>query len=233
MDTCRPANWSTIGIYLYTAGCIHATARRRWTYSQPSMLKRGPMTASQFKAPFLKGHFIIAMPSLADTNFSRTVTCISEHTAEGAVGIVVNKVHQELNAKMIFEELEIGCTVSAEKIPIHIGGPVHYDELFVLHNTSPDWKGGLEINENLALSNSRTILEAIAQQKGPNSFIISLGCAGWGPGQLEWELSQNAWLTGPCRHDIIFQLPVEMRWETAIRQLGIDPVLLSETAGHA
>lgn len=191
------------------------------------------MPEDPIKVPFLKGYFVIAMPSLADTNFSHTVTCISEHTAEGAVGIVVNKVHRELNARMIFEELDIACAPGAEQIPVHIGGPVHYNELFVLHSASPDWRGALEINEQLALSNSRAILEAIAQQRGPSSFIISLGCAGWGPGQLEWELRQNAWLTGPCSHDIIFRLPVEMRWEKAIKQLGIDPDLLSETAGHA
>ena len=191
------------------------------------------MTEDSIGTPFLKGHFIIAMPSLADANFSHTVTCISEHTAEGAVGIVVNKVHRELKANMIFKELDIDYTVGAEQIPIHIGGPVHNDELFVLHSTSRDWRGGLEINDNLALSNSRAILEAIAKQEGPSAYIISLGCAGWGPGQLEWELSQNAWLTAECRPDIIFDLPVDMRWETAIRQLGIDPVLLSETAGHA
>ena len=91
----------------------------------------------------------------------------------------------------------------------------------------------MKINDNLALSNSREILEAIAQGQGPQNFLISLGCAGWGPGQLEWELAQNAWLTLPGDHDIIFRMPIEDRWKCAIEKLGVDPDLISDTAGTA
>lgn len=181
----------------------------------------------------LKGHFLMAMPSLSDPNFRRSVTCISEHTADGAVGIVINQIQGDLNAKMIFKELGIPCHDGSSFVPIHIGGPVHGNELFVLHAKPFDWNGFFMINDELALSNSRAVLEAIALDKGPGAFLIALGCAGWGPGQLEWELMQNAWLTLPCTHDLIFDLPVEDRWQCAIQRLGIDPDLMTETVGNA
>lgn len=189
------------------------------------------MTSETFTS--LKGHFLMAMPSLADPNFRHSVTCVSEHTPEGAVGIIVNQVFPNISAKMVFDELGIECHNRSTQIAIHVGGPVHANELFVLHTSPFSWDGLLKINEELALSNSRAILEAIAKQEGPESFLIALGCAGWGPGQLEWEMKQNAWLTLPCTLDIIFKLPVEERWKTAIKRLGIDPDLIIETAGNA
>ena len=181
----------------------------------------------------LKDHFLMAMPSLADPNFKRSVTCISEHTPEGAVGTVINQVHGQISSEMVFKELGIECESQVAKIPIHIGGPVHTDRVFILHGPPLEWEDSLKIAETLALSNSRAILEAIAQGSGPEKFLISLGCAGWGPGQLEWELAQNAWLTIPSDPEIIFLTPVQDRWKCAIEKLGIDPDLISETAGTA
>ncbi len=189
------------------------------------------MTSDDFTS--LKGHFLLAMPSLADPNFRHSVTCISEHTPDGAVGIVVSQVYPHINAKMIFAELGIEFREEANRISIHRGGPVHVDELFVLHSRPSVWEGHLMITDNLALGNSRSILEAIAMGQGPEAFLIALGCAGWGPGQLEWEMMQNAWLTLPCSQDILFQLPVEDRWLSAMKHLGIDPDLIVETAGNA
>ncbi len=181
----------------------------------------------------LKGHFLMAMPSLADPNFKRTVTCISEHTPEGAVGTVINRVHEHFDSKMVFKELGIEAIADKDRIPLHIGGPVHTNKVFVLHGPPLDWEDSLKIDDHLALSNSRAIIEAIARGQGPRQFLISLGCAGWGPGQLEWELSQNAWLTLPNDHDILFSLPVNERWKRAMEKLGVDPDLMSETAGNA
>jgi putative transcriptional regulator len=181
----------------------------------------------------LKGQFLIAMPSLADPNFLQSVTCMSEHNEKGAMGIVVNRVHPEINAKMIFDELKISASVDAEAIPIYVGGPVHMNELFVLHGTPFAWEGSMMITGALALSNSKDILEAIAGSRGPRDYIIALGCAGWGPGQLESEIRSNAWITGPFSEEITFQMDVEKRWEAAMQQIGIDPALLSDTAGHA
>ncbi len=175
----------------------------------------------------------MAMPGMADPNFQQSVTCISEHTADGALGIVVNRIFDGLSAQHIFDELEIESNPAAGEIPIHFGGPVHNNELFVLHGEPFDSDGILRINEGLALNNSRQVLEAIALGTGPSQFLIALGCAGWGAGQLEWEIKENAWLSMPCASDIIFELPVEERWESSMNRLGIDPDLLSGTAGNA
>jgi len=181
----------------------------------------------------LKGQFLLAMPSLLDPNFYQTVTCICEHSENGALGIIVNRVHQSLTAKDIFEELTIGYDPGMGSIPIYLGGPVHVGEIFVLHGPPFDWEASLMITPTLAMSNTRDILEAIARGRGPRAFIIILGCAGWGPGQLESEIKENAWLNYPIFEENIFYMPVELRWEEAVKKLGIDPTLLSNPAGHA
>jgi len=187
---------------------------------------------NQFSTSF-KGNFLMAMPILADQNFYHTVTCICEYTPFGALGIVVNRVHPTLSGKDIFDELDLEYVPGAESIPIHIGGPVHIGEIFLLHGPPFDWEGCLMITTSLAMSNTRDILEEVAMGRGPKSFIIALGCAGWGPGQLESEIKQNAWLTSPVFEDIIFEIPIEARWEGALKKIGVEPALLLDTAGHA
>lgn len=181
----------------------------------------------------LKGQFLIAMPILTDPIFYQTVTCISEHTSQGAVGVIVNRINDSLTTNDIFDELKIEYMPDAANIPIHIGGPVHMDELFVLHGPPFGWEGTFAITPFLSLSNTRDILEAIAMGKGPSSFMITLGCAGWAPGQLESEIKANVWLSCGVSEDIIFEIPVETRWEAATKRLGIDPTQLSGMAGHA
>jgi len=175
----------------------------------------------------------MAMPGLADPNFSQTVTCIAELNPEGGMGIIVNRVNPFLSGKDIFDELKIEYLFDVKPIPIHIGGPVHVNEIFILHGPPFDWEGCFRITSSLAMSNTRDILDAIATGKGPKSFIITLGCAGWGPGQLESEIKENAWLTCPVFDDIIFDIPVESRWEEAVKRLGINPARLLDRAGHA
>lgn len=175
----------------------------------------------------------MALPSMVDPNFKRSVTCICEHTEEGAVGLVVNYLNEGLEAGMVFRQLAIECSESANRIPVFAGGPVHVQELFVLHSAPLEWGDSLVVGPDLALSNSRAILEAIAKGAGPHNFLIAMGCAGWAPDQLEWELNRNVWLTCPSSLDLIFETPVELRWEKALRKLGIDPAALSDTAGHA
>ena len=181
----------------------------------------------------LKGQFLLAMPSLADPNFHQTVTCICEHNEGGAMGIVINRVHHLLTAKDIFEELTIEHNSAAQSIPIHLGGPVHVGEIFVLHGPPLNWEASLMITPMLAMSNTRDILEAVAMGRGPREFIITLGCAGWGPGQLESEIKENAWLNYPIFEENIFDMPIEVRWEEAVKKMGVDPTLLSNMAGHA
>jgi putative transcriptional regulator len=181
----------------------------------------------------LKGQLLIAMPGLNDPNFLQSVTFICEHTQAGAVGIIINRVHPSLTGREIFEELNIGCGPEASSVRIHVGGPVHVGEIFVLHGPPFDWQGCLVVSPTLAISNTIDILNALAAGSGPKSFMITLGCAGWGPGQLEYEIKENAWLTGAVTDEIVFDVPIESRWEVAVRKMGIDPDSLSQTAGHA
>lgn len=182
---------------------------------------------------FFKGQFLVAMPSLADPNFFQTVTCICEHGPEGAVGIVVNRVHPSLCGKNIFQELKLECIAEVESIPIYIGGPVHINEIFVLHGPPFGWEGSLMITPSIAMSNTVDIIKAVAMGSGPKSFIITLGCAGWAAEQLESEIKENVWLAGPLFEEIIFDIPVESRWEAVMEKMGIDLVFLSDRPGHA
>jgi len=182
---------------------------------------------------FLKGKFLIAMPVLADPIFQQTVTFISEHTSQGAVGVIINRINPVLKASDIFEELKIDCHPMQGSIPIHIGGPVHVDEIFILHGPPFHWEGSFEITPTLCMSNTRDILEAIAVGQGPDSFIITMGCAGWAPGQLESELRANAWLTCDAFEEVMFRMPIESRWEAATRKMGVNPTQLSDFAGNA
>ena len=181
----------------------------------------------------LKGHFLLAMPGLRDPNFHLTVSIICEHNEDGAVGIVVNRVHANLSGEDIFKELQIDYGPKASLMPIHIGGPVHIGEIFMIHGPPFDWESCLMVTPTIAMSNTRDIVESVAMEKGPELFILSLGCAGWGPGQLEAEIKDNAWLTYPAMDEIIFNWPIENRWEEAVKRMGINPALLSDTAGNA
>lgn len=181
----------------------------------------------------LKGEFLIAMPELGDPNFSEAVVAMCEHTEEGSLGIVINRMYPALTAKEIFTELEIPYAEAAGDIPVHYGGPVHMNELFILHGPPYGWEATLPITPFLAMSNTRDLLEAIAAEQGPADVLITLGCAGWGPDQIEAEILQNVWLTCPSDEEITFRLPIDQRWEAAVRRLGIDPALLSVTAGNA
>lgn len=181
----------------------------------------------------LQGQFLIAMPSLADPHFALTVTYLCVHNADGAFGLVINQVFGAASGKTIFDELDITATTDIESIPIHLGGPVHQGHVFVLHGPPLDWEASLIVTDMLAMSNSMDILQAIADNKGPKSYILVLGCAGWAPGQLEAEMAENSWLTCPGSEEIIFTTPIEERWEKAAQSIGVDLNLLTETPGHA
>lgn len=181
----------------------------------------------------LKGQFLIAMPGLKDPNFHRSVIFLAEHTVGGAMGVVINRIHPDIKSKMIFEALEITPFSDASRIPVYGGGPVHKNEIFILHGPPFDWKNTVRISHGVALSNSRDIIEAIAAGDPPDDHVIALGCAGWAPGQLEYELQHNTWINSPGSVSIMFTAPPESRWESAIRALGIDPEHLSEIAGSA
>jgi putative transcriptional regulator len=181
----------------------------------------------------LANHFLIAMPALADPNFHRTVTLICEHSSEGAMGIVINRT-TDLALGEILQQMGIDPErASMRSMPVHLGGPVQTNRGFVLHEPLGSWESTLPITESLGVSTSRDILAAIAENKGPQRCLVALGYAGWGAGQLEREIAENSWLNGPADQQILFDTPVEHRWQKAAQLAGVDLSLLSTEAGHA
>jgi len=181
----------------------------------------------------LTQHFLIAMPAMADPHFSRTLTYICEHNDQGALGIVVNRPI-EMSLQTLLEQVSIPLGGEAFKsIPIHFGGPVQVDRGFVLHTPLGQWQSTLAVNSEIGLTTSKDILQAVARGEGPGKLFVTLGYAGWAPGQLENELAQNAWLTVQAQPEVIFDLPADKRLPAAMGLLGIDFASLSEQAGHA
>lgn len=182
----------------------------------------------------LTNHFLIAMPGLRDPNFHHTVTFLCEHNDEGAMGIVINRP-LDIQLAEVFEHMDIAATdMKANRIPVFMGGPVQTERGFVLHRTSQSlWDSTLQISPEISITTSRDILEAVARGEGPERVLVALGYAGWGSGQLEEEMAANAWLSGPADPSLIFEMPVEERWEAAAKLLGIDLMLLSGQTGHA
>ena len=147
--------------------------------------------------------------------------------------MVINRLYASFSSKDLFDELTIEYIKEVEAVPVYNGGPVNIGDVFVLHGAPFYWAGCHRINSWLALTNTRDVLEAIAKGKGPESFLIILGCSGWGGGQLEMELKANLWLTAPADETVIFKTPVEHRWTKGMALLNIDPAFLSGTAGNA
>jgi putative transcriptional regulator len=181
----------------------------------------------------LTHHFLIAMPNMADPNFARSLTYICEHNDQGALGVVVNRpIDMTLGA--LFEQIEIPLQDHHwASLPVYYGGPVQVDRGFVLHRPAGAWHSTLAVSQDVALTTSKDVLEAVAEGRGPQQMLVSLGYAGWAPGQLEQEIGQNAWLTVPADLDVIFQLPPDRRFGAAMELLGIDPARLSDDVGHA
>ncbi|MFO8155237.1 MAG: YqgE/AlgH family protein [Thiohalospira sp.] len=184
-------------------------------------------------SPNLTHQFLIAMPGLEDPNFARTVTYVCQHDAEGAMGVVINRPTR-VTLDAVLEQMEME-TQEAEvaTLPVYSGGPVNTERGFILHRPTGQWEASLPVGDDIALTSSRDILEAIALGAGPKERIMVLGYAGWQPGQLEQEMADNAWLSGPASAEVIFNTPPDERWQAAARALGVDLALLSSEAGHA
>jgi len=184
----------------------------------------------------LRNNLLIAMPAMADPNFFRSVTYLCEHNADGAMGIMIN---QPLKLSLHDIALQIGFSqdsINAEctKIPIYDGGPVCNDRGYILHTPHGEWQSSLKISKNVSLTTSQDILDAIINgENTPEKYIIALGYAGWGEGQLEAEIADNAWLTGPSDNTILFDSPVSERWSASTQLLGFNMSNLSNDIGHA
>ena len=181
----------------------------------------------------LTNQFLIAMPTMLDPNFSQSVTYVCAHNSDGAMGIVINRP-LELMLSEVFSQMDIAVGESElSDQRIYQGGPVHKDRGFIIHNRSRSWESTIVVTDDLAVSTSRDILEAMSQGNGPKDTLVALGYAGWGAGQLEQEMSQNAWLSGPASAEIIFETPDSERWASAAAAMGVDLQSLSSDVGHA
>jgi putative transcriptional regulator len=182
---------------------------------------------------WLSGQILIAMPGMLDPRFAQTVIYLCAHSPEGAMGLVINKPMEALSFDELLTQLEIAPTPPARRIRVQAGGPVDTVRGFVLHTA--DWvqDGSLRVNDAMALTASIDVLREIAKGGGPRESLLALGYAGWGPGQLDREITENAWLHAPADEALIFTEALETRWRAAMARLGIDPLLLSGTAGRA
>jgi putative transcriptional regulator len=182
---------------------------------------------------YFGGQFLIAMPSMPDPRFERSVIYMLSHSAQSAMGIVVNKPLPSISFKELAGQLGIEKVRRKPALPIHFGGPVEQGRGFVLH--SPDYmrEATIKFDETLALTATIDVLKAIAEGEGPERCILALGYAGWAPGQLDTEIQQNSWLTCPLDREILFDSDDGTKWTRAIGKLGIDPSFLTGQAGHA
>ena len=180
----------------------------------------------------LRDHFLIATPAISRGFFNRSLTYLCEHNEAGAFGIVINQ-HLEIPLSDILSHLNIDQLPELRNHPVHAGGPVQTDHGFILHSGKPSWEDSTAISKEICLTTSQDILCAIATGDGPLEYLVALGYAGWGAGQLEAEMVENSWLTVKADSDIIFNANASDRLAAAGRQLGIDIDLLSAQAGHA
>jgi len=188
----------------------------------------------------LTNHFLIAMPGMGDGTFAGTVIYLCEHTEKGALGLVINKPI-DIKLKNLFEKVEL--TLDREDLaeePVYFGGPVQTERGFVLHERlggdtaeGGTYNSSLQIPGGLEMTTSKDVLEALANGAGPKRVLVTLGYSGWGAGQLEDEIGRNGWITVGAEPGIIFDTPVEQRYDKALSLLGIDPRMLSQEAGHA
>jgi putative transcriptional regulator len=181
----------------------------------------------------LANQLLIALPSLEESAFSRTVALICQHDADGAMGIVVNRASEYTLGEVLGQMGIQGGSETLRTQTVLAGGPVHPERGFVLHDGGAQWDSTLAITDDLFLTTSRDILQAMAEGEGPANALVTLGCAGWGAGQLEQELADNDWLTAPPDTELLFRLPLEARWEAAAGRIGVDFAHLAAYSGRA
>ena len=184
-------------------------------------------------ADYLSNQLLIAMPGMADPNFTQTVTLICEHTASGALGIIINRP-LPMTMDEVFTQLALDNrnTHVGERVILK-GGPVQTDRGFVVHRAGGHWDSTLKVSDDIHVTTSRDVLAALAGGGGPEDAFVALGYAGWQSGQLEEEIRANAWLNVQANQTIVFGTPFEERWHAAGRLLGIELNQLGSAAGHA
>lgn len=182
---------------------------------------------------YFTGQLLVAMPNMRDPRFEKTVIYICVHNAEGAVGLVLNRQIESITFPDLLRQLNIETDENAPQLPIHFGGPVETGRGFVLHSADYGQTGTIMVGDVIGLTATVDILKDMAAHRGPRHSMLALGYAGWGPGQLDSEVQQNAWLNVPSDETLVFDPEIDSKWTRAIAKLGIDPSLLSGDAGHA
>lgn len=191
------------------------------------------MTTTTESTPLdLSNQFLIAMPALTESSFAGAVIYVCEHTSSGALGLVINRP-TDLTLGSLFERIDLKLEIAPIKdAPVFFGGPVQTDRGFVLHRPVGSYSSSIQVGD-LTLTTSRDVLQAVADGQGPAEMLVTLGYAGWGAGQLESEMAENAWLTVDAADHVIFDVPPAERYPAALRLLGVDPVMLAGDVGHA
>lgn len=192
-----------------------------------------PIARNSLDEGYLGGQVLVAMPSMQDPRFARSVICLCAHSPDGAMGIIVNKPVDGLSFDDLLTQLELEPVPPQRRIRLCQGGPVEGGRGFVLHTNDWSSDGSLEVAKNLSLTASVDILKAIAGGGGPRNGLLALGYAGWGPGQLEDEIQANAWLSVCPDEALLFDDGLDRKWHQAMAKLKVDPLLLSGAAGHA
>lgn len=182
----------------------------------------------------LSNHFLIAMPGMTDPNFAQTLTLICEHSDQGAMGFIINRPTEVLVSELFEQQnIQISAQNPILSSSLYAGGPIDTERGFILHSPEKTWATTLSVGQSFGITASLDIIEATAAGDGPENNLFLLGYAGWGPGQLEHEITSNAWLTNKADPDIVFKLPAEDRWKAAAGEMGVDLNLLNPDAGHA
>ena len=181
----------------------------------------------------LSNHLLVALPALHDEHFARSVTLVCHHDGDGAMGVMVNRA-SEYTLGEVLQQMGISSDSLALQSQIVLaGGPVHPERGFVLHDGDREWDSTLTVGDGLYLTTSRDVLEAMARGEGPTQAVVALGCAGWGAGQLEQELVEDSWLMVPAGRELLFDFPLDQRWQAAAGSIGVDLVNYAGHSGHA
>ena len=183
---------------------------------------------------FLDGQLLVAMPGMGDLRFERSVIFLCAHSADGAMGLIVNKPAPELSFADLLAQLNIPATIDLKGTRVHFGGPVEHGRGFVLHTTDYAVReSSLHVSPEFSMTATVDILQDMARGHGPQQALLALGYAGWGPGQLEAEIQANGWLTAPADPATVFGTRDADKWSAALRSISIDPRLLSAEGGRA
>lgn len=190
-------------------------------------------TADNTEESSFVGQVLLAMPAMSDPRFERSVIYVCAHNAEGAMGIVINKTLDSIDFHELLDELDIPTDEKSQNIAVHFGGPVENQRGFVLHSSDYQHSETLFVDEKVGLTATVKVLRDLASGDGPTQSILALGYAGWGPGQLESEFQENAWLSVPASDALLFEIPNDDKWERAFNSIGVDLSVLSGSSGRA